>query len=132
MKQFLHLVFLLISTLCFSQVPLTRVVPQIVGQYDFTAIGNTLNVSANPNPCELLPQSSATLNLQPNETFFSAHMYWSASGAPDDVVSLNGNTVIAQRTYTINNNFGEYNTHYANVTNLVSAIGNGVYTFSDY
>ena len=132
MKQILHFVFLLFTTVLIGQVPLTRVVPQIVGKYDFTAIGNTLNVSANPNPCELLPQSSATLNLQPNETFFQAHMYWSASGPADDTVSLNGNTVIAQRTYSINNNFGLYNTHYADVTNLVGAIGNGVYTFSDY
>ncbi|MBL6607448.1 MAG: hypothetical protein ISP52_04920, partial [Flavobacteriaceae bacterium] len=132
MKHILHFVFLLFTTVLIGQVPLTRVVPQIVGKYDFTAIGNTLNVSANPNPCELLPQSSATLNLQPNETFFQAHMYWSASGPADDTVSLNGNTVIAQRTYSINNNFGLYNTHYADVTNLVGAIGNGVYTFSDY
>ncbi|MGB0304931.1 MAG: hypothetical protein ACPGAI_07325, partial [Flavobacteriaceae bacterium] len=132
MKQFLRLVLLLFSTTIFGQVPLTRIVPQIVGQYDFTAIGNTLNVEANPVPCELLPQSSATLNLQPNETFFQAHMYWSASGPADDAVSLNGNPVLAERTFTINNNFGLYNTHYANVTNLVAAIGNGVYTFSDY
>ncbi|MGB0452003.1 MAG: hypothetical protein ACPGGF_07805, partial [Flavobacteriaceae bacterium] len=72
------------------------------------------------------------MNLQPNETFFQAHMYWSASGPADDAVSLNGNPVLAERTFTINNNFGLYNTHYANVTNLVAAIGNGVYTFSDY
>ena len=69
MKKFFQLLIFSLSFIVNAQVPLTRTVPQIVGKYDFTAIGNTLNVSANPNPCELLPQSSATLNLQPNETF---------------------------------------------------------------
>ncbi|MDG1961585.1 MAG: hypothetical protein P8I32_00950, partial [Flavobacteriaceae bacterium] len=132
MKKFFLLPIIFFSFLLNAQVPLTRTVPQILGKYDFTAIGNTLNAAQNPNPCVLLPESSATLNLGPTQTFFQAHMYWSASGPADDTVTLNGSTVTASRTFTLNNSFGLFNSHYADVTNIVAANGNGTYTFADY
>ena len=132
MKKFFQFLIFSLSFIVNAQVPLTRTVPQILGKYDFTAIGNTLNASNNPNPCVLLPQSSATLNLGPTQTFFQAHMYWSAAGPADDTVSLNGSSVTASRTFTLNNSFGLFNSHYADVTSIVAANGNGTFTFSDY
>ncbi|MEJ6664015.1 MAG: hypothetical protein QNL31_06950, partial [Flavobacteriaceae bacterium] len=132
MKKFFQFLIFSLSFIVNAQVPLTRTVPQILGKYDFTAIGNTLNASNNPNPCVLLPQSSATLNLGPTQTFFQAHMYWSAAGPADDTVSLNGSSVTASRTFTLNNSFGLFNAHYADVTSIVAANGNGTFTFSDY
>ena len=80
---------------------------QFNGRYDFTAIGNTLNTG--PNSCNVLTESSADLNLNPNQTIISAYLYWSGSGGlpsdpqfPGDYqVTLNGVSVESQRDFII-------------------------------
>ena len=138
MKQFLRLVLLLFSTTIFGQVqePVISRLPQILGQYDFTAIGNTLRSDENPSTCDLLPSSSDDLNLLSTQTIFKAYLCWSSSGAPDNEVSLNGQPVRPD-LFPTEDFFAEYNNvefhaHRADVTSLVQAIGNGTYTFSDY
>ncbi|MGK0175621.1 MAG: hypothetical protein ACI9AT_002008, partial [Ulvibacter sp.] len=104
---------------------------QFNGRLDFTAVGNTLNLAQNPNACDMLPQSSATLNLSGGQTFVSAHLYWASVGTGDFDVELNGTQVSAQRTFA-HTAFGlPYFGAYADVTNIVAAAGNGSYTFSE-
>ncbi|MEX0998058.1 MAG: CARDB domain-containing protein, partial [Flavobacteriaceae bacterium] len=140
MKKKLHLLtggilIFLISFTAISQ-PIAEF-QQFNGQFDFTAVGNTLNNS--PNPCGLLTSSSAELNLEPTQTLVSAHLYWAApwinSIGGDFNVTLNGTPVVASRDFFLTtilsgstlNFFGAY----ADVTAIVSATGNGTYTFSD-
>lgn len=108
---------------------------QFNGRYDFTAVGNTLNKCENnsgSNTCyEILPQSSANLNLTAGQTFVSAHLYWSSVGTGDFDVAINGNPVSAQRTFSHIFNGQPYFAAYADVTAIVGGIGNGIYTFSD-
>ncbi|MDR6300155.1 hypothetical protein [Mesonia maritima] len=73
---------------------------QFNGNYDFTAIGNTLNPNDNVNnfgslSCNINNSSSATLNLNPNQTVEAAYLYWSGSGPEtgNETVQLNGNNV---------------------------------------
>ena len=54
---------------------------QFNGNYDFTAIGNTLNPA--PNPCNILTESSADLTLESTQSIVSAHLYWAGSGSID-------------------------------------------------
>ncbi|MFT5437928.1 MAG: hypothetical protein ACI840_002588, partial [Ulvibacter sp.] len=105
---------------------------QFNGRLDFTGFGNTLNLAQNPNACDLLPQSSANLNLSGGQTFVSAHLYWASVGAAGDFdVELNGIPVSAQRTFD-HMAFGlPYFGAYADVTNIVATAGNGSYTFSE-
>src|SRR5690606_29124992 len=126
------LLVLLISLEAISQ-PITEF-QQFNGQYDFTAVGNTLNASANP--CGLLASSSADLNLGPTQTFVSAHLYWAAPWTDDTggdfEVTLNGTPVVASRDFHLTANTGiHYFSAYADVTAIVSATGNGTYIFED-
>ena len=68
---------------------------QFNGNYDFTAIGNTLNTG--PNACNILTQSSANLTLTANQDLVAARLYWSGSGGDllfpaDNNVTLNSKT----------------------------------------
>ncbi|MFD2602068.1 PKD domain-containing protein [Flavobacterium suzhouense] len=112
---------------------------QFNGRYDYTAIGNTLNLQENAgilvsDECGVLTQSSATLSLQPGHTIVAAYLYWAGSGLGDFDVKLNNIDVTAQRTFystisvSANNpkpSFGAF----ADVTNIVAS--SGTYTLSD-
>ena len=54
---------------------------QFNGQYDFTALGNTLNLEENGGggTCDILTESSADLTLLPGQTIQSALLYWALS-----------------------------------------------------
>ncbi|MCZ4319620.1 hypothetical protein O4H26_11510, partial [Aequorivita viscosa] len=105
---------------------------QFNGRYDFTAVGNTLNAQPNFNGyCGQMLQSSATLNLNPGQTFISAHLYWGSIGTGDFDVAINGTPISAQRIFSHTFNGDPYFSAYADVTALVGATGNGTYTFSD-
>lgn len=109
------------------------------GSYDFTMIGNTLNLMANgaASSCTILSSSSANLNLQAGQEIEAAYLYWSGSGTlaqGDFNVKLNNIDIEAERTFTTT--FGTSTTTYAfgafaNVTEMVQSTGNGNYTFSD-
>ncbi|WP_264520750.1 gliding motility-associated C-terminal domain-containing protein [Flavobacterium sp. N1994] len=108
---------------------------QFNGRYDFTFIGNTLNVTPNGafDPCLVLPNSSATLNLNTNDVIEKAYLYWAGSGTGDFDVKLNGTDIAAQRTFsaTQNSNGHPFFSAFADVTTFVQTTGNSLYTLSD-
>ncbi|MFM2229390.1 MAG: hypothetical protein RL607_648 [Bacteroidota bacterium] len=110
---------------------------QFNGQYDFTFVGNTLNLGENniTSGCETLiaSSSSASLNLTGSQQLYKAYLYWAGSGTGDTSVSLNSQTVTADRLFSnINSNSGlPYFSAFSDVTALVAATGNGSYTLSD-
>ena len=106
---------------------------QFNGKYDFTAIGNTLNLEENglQVPCLILTSSSATLTLTSDQTVAAAYLYWAGSGDGDFEVTLNDIPLTAERTFSNTINGNNYFAAYRNVTTLVQNIGNGTYTLSD-
>ena len=82
MKYLLILILLIINLNAKAQsdVPLT-LRAQYNGSYDYTIIGNTHNeidnwFQAPPPPCQMLNQSSATLNLLPSQNIVATYLYW--------------------------------------------------------
>ncbi len=109
---------------------------QFNGHYDYYAFGNTLNltentVPGNPPPCEILTESSADFQLQPGQSIIAAYLYWAGVGEGDFEVSLNGNPIVAERTFGITVNTRTYFSAFADITTIVSGIGNGTYTLSE-
>lgn len=107
---------------------------QFNGRFDYTAIGNTMNTSENGpfSVCEILTSSSATLNLNENQTVIAAYLYWAGSGEGDFEVNLNDIPITAQRTFS--NSLDEnrvFFAAFADVTNLILVQGNEIYTLSD-
>lgn len=108
---------------------------QFNGRYDFTFIGNTLNVQPNGanDPCLLLPSSDATLNLSPTDVIENAYLYWAGSGTGDFNVKLNGIDIASQRNFSAiqSMNGNPFFSAFADVTTQLQTTGNGLYTFSD-
>lgn len=110
---------------------------QFNGRYDFTFVGNTMNLGENniTPGCDslLITSSSETLNLNSNQVIKNAYLYWAGSGLGDFNVNLNAVNITAQRTFSnVSLNSGlPYFSAFADVTNLVIATGNGTYTLSD-
>ncbi len=108
---------------------------QFNGRYDFTFIGNTLNVQPNGanDPCDLLDSSVATLNLNSNDIIESAYLYWAGSGTGDFNVKLNGIDITSQRNFSAiqSSNGNPFFSAFADVTTQLQTTGNGTYTFSD-
>ena len=134
-KKYLIGLLFLITPLLVSAQDVT-LFEQFNGRYDFTAIGNTLNVG--PNSCNILTKSSANLTLKANQDLVAARLYWAGSGGtpfdnnPGDYqVTLNGTNVNAERTF-LNDDIGiPYFGASADVTAIVLANGNGNYTLSN-
>lgn len=123
---------------------------QFYGKYDYTAIGNTLNLIENnpidpglspgadppgPPECTILEQSSATLNMTSTQTVVAAYLYWAGVGYLDPAVKLNNIPIIADRVF-FKNFFWDQKAYpmfaaFADVTNLVNQFGNSDYVFSD-
>ena len=108
---------------------------QFNGRFDFTFIGNTLNVQPNGanDPCLLLPSSTTSLNLGPNDAIESAYLYWAGSGTGDFNVKLNGIDITSQRNFSAIQamNGNPFFSAFADVTSILQTTGNGLYTFSD-
>ena len=113
---------------------------QLNGRYDFTFVGNTMNIAEN-NPSNFLvtfPSSSANLTLLPNQSLLKAYLYWAGSGDGDFEVKLNGNDILPDRTFShvVNHTFPEvltltYFSAFKDITEYVQSFGNGTYTLSD-
>lgn len=106
---------------------------QFNGRYDFTAVGNTLNIAENntaPN-CNMLNTSSETLVLSQGDVIEKAFLYWAGSGTGDLEVKLNGATINSQRTFPLFKNNLNYFCAFADVTTLVKNTGAGNYTLSE-
>jgi gliding motility-associated-like protein len=110
---------------------------QINGRYEFTFIGNTLNTGENNHQftLQMLPESSAELNLPPEASVYRAYLYWAGSGPGDFEIKLNGETFEAERTFSyssiINGLPHEFFGAFTDITTFVQNTGNGNYTFSD-
>ena len=96
MKNLLFsIVFWLLPFSLIAQEPI-ELFQQFNGQYDFTALGNTLNLEENGGGCNILTQSSADLNLLPGQNIIAALLYWGGSGPGDfDVTLTSGLTTTA-------------------------------------
>ena len=110
---------------------------QFNGQFDFTFIGNTMNLGENNITlgCEglLINSSSANLNLNSNQIIQNAYLYWAGSGNGDFDIDLNSIPISAQRTFSnISISSGlPYFSAFADITSQVVSTGNGNYTLSD-
>lgn len=110
---------------------------QLNGRFDYVAIGNTLNLAENntTSVCQILPNSSAQLNLLPTQNVIAAYLYWAGSGHGDFNVELNGTPVSASRTFNDSLQVGAtsymFFAAFADVTTQIQNTGNGTYTFSE-
>lgn len=108
---------------------------QYNGRYDYLAFGNTLNLGENTGvdgPCEILPESSADLTLEADQSLIAAYLYWAGSGEGDFTIRLNGTEIQASREFLYQLDATHfYFGGFADVTTLVSATGNGTYTVSE-
>lgn len=107
---------------------------QFNGRYDYTAIGNTLNLVENGSsePCLINTSSSASLNLLPNQTIIAAYLYWAGSGTGDFEVQLNSIPIQAERTFSDELDASRvFFAAFAEVTQQLQATGNDTYTLSE-
>ena len=108
---------------------------QFNGRYDYTAIGNTLNVFENGpgTPCTIQSSSSASLNLLTNQNIVAAYLYWAGSGTGDFNILLNGEAITAERTFSdaLDEN-RIFFAAFANITEVIISQGNSNYTVSDF
>ncbi len=95
------------------------------GAIDYIAIGNTMSQSEDRSNCAQNASSSKALTLPAGAVVKAAYLYWSGSGALDNTVSLNGNTVVAQgsKTYYEPNWGMSFFAARADVTSLVRNSG---------
>jgi gliding motility-associated-like protein len=123
-----------------SDVPLT-LRAQFNGNYGYTIIGNTMNEFDNwqPTPippCQMLTQSSATLNLVPSQNIVATYLYWGGigDGTFNDNITLNGFPYSAANTYVSfpePNPFFSYFNSFRDITPQVLNSGNGEYSLAN-
>ena len=132
------IIIFLISNFFYSQD--ISLYQQFNGRYDFVFIGNTLNLVENNNisgeprpPCTIKTASSASLNLNSNNSIESAYLYWAGSGTGDFDVKLNNQNIKAERSFSLTQNPSglPFFSAFSNVTSLVKLAGNGIYDFSE-
>ncbi|MFD2892848.1 gliding motility-associated C-terminal domain-containing protein [Flavobacterium chuncheonense] len=127
--------FLLLNTLhAFSQD--ISLYTQWNGRYDFTFIGNTMNPVENTNsyPNGIFTSSTATLNLQNDDTIIAAYLYWAGMGTGDTEIKLNGTDMTPDILFGLNGSFSNYDyfSAFKDITSFVQSTGNGDYTLSDF
>lgn len=107
---------------------------QFNGRYDYTAIGNTLNLIENGSfvACEINTEASADLTLDANQTVVAAYLYWAGSGAGDFNIRLNGQAISAERTFSDAIDPSRiFFAAFADVTDQLQAQGSTTYTVSE-
>ncbi|GLB53547.1 hypothetical protein NBRC110019_25880 [Neptunitalea chrysea] len=132
-KLIIYLSFLYVF-IGYSQSSSISLYSQFSGRYDYTTIGNTLNTIENNtigSPCTILTSSSASLSLSTGDTVEAAYLYWAGSGSGDFDVTLNGQSLSAQRTFNLTYSGRTYFSGFTDVTTLVQNTGSGTYTLSD-
>jgi gliding motility-associated-like protein len=109
---------------------------QFNGRYDFLFVGNTMNVQENSanDPCLILTNSSANLNLNSGDTILKAYLYWAGSGSGDFQIKLNTADIVPTRTFTTTqtSSGNPFFSAFADVTSQVQNTGNAIYTVSDF
>ena len=141
MRYLLPILFIFNCIYSQSDVPVT-LRAQFNGSFGYTIIGNTHNESDNyqftpPPPCQMLTQSSSTLNLLPNQNIIAAYLYWGGigDGTFNPIVQLNNISYSATQTF-VSDPFGigdnNYFNSFSDVTNQVLNSGNGSYILSNF
>jgi uncharacterized repeat protein (TIGR01451 family) len=117
-----------------QQTPITRYA-RFTGTINFVATGGSLRTQPNTgNSCAVGASSTQTLaGIPAGASIVAAYLYWGGSGAAVDAnVTLNGQGIAAQRTFTATFNNGGTNFPYfggfADITSQIT--GNGALTFS--
>ncbi len=108
---------------------------QFNGRYDYTALGNTLNIIENgPNvTCDILTSSSASLNLDPSQDIVAAYLYWAGSGTGDFDIEVNGIPITAERTFSdALDDVRVFFAAFADITTIVQTEGSTNYTISEF
>ena len=104
------------------------------GRINFVTTGGSLRNSST-NTCTLNATSTTALSGIPvNTTIRAAYLYWGGSGGTaDSSVTFNGSTVTASRTFSATYTGVTPSLPYfgavADVKSIVTATGNGNYTF---
>ena len=142
-KHCLLIFLLIISIRSYAQPPTIpfELREQFNGQFDYKIIGNTFNefdnFEQNPSPpCQLLTESSAILNLEPNQNIVAAYLYWSGvgNGTFNSNIQLNGETFFADEIFVVDPDqfgFSFYFGSFKDVTTTIENQGNGIYEFSN-
>lgn len=110
---------------------------QFNGRYDFTFVGNTMNVAENNSIFDFVTGTESTVNLSLDATdvIEKAYLYWAGSGDGDFEVDLNSVTITPDRTFSFNRIFNDveytYFSAFTDITTQVTATGNGSYTLSN-
>lgn len=94
---------------------------------------NVQENSAN-DPCLILTNSSANLNLNSGDTILKAYLYWAGSGSGDFQIKLNTADIVPTRTFTTTQTStgNPFFSAFADVTLQVQNTGNAIYTVSDF
>ena len=104
------------------------------GRFDYTAIGNTLNIIENGAyfECSILTSSVANLFLESNQIVRSAYLYWAGSGEGDFDIKLNDNDISPIRTFSYSLDANrQFFSAFADITDIVQNHGNGTYILSE-
>ncbi len=107
---------------------------QFNGRYDYTAIGNTMNIVENGvfSTCDILTSSSADLTLLPDQNIVASYLYWAGSGTGDFDIQLNGIDISAERTFSdLLDETRVFFAAFADVTDIINSEGNTTYTVSE-
>jgi len=132
LSKFVIFIFIFASSyLSFSQD--IELFQQFNGRYDYTAIGNTLNLIENEAliTCDILTSSSADLSLNANQNIVAAYLYWAGSGPGDLDVEINGIPVSADRSFNTTYNAKVFFSAFADITTIVQNQGSITYTISE-
>lgn len=129
-----NLLYFLVFMSLFTEAQDIELYQQFNGRYDYTAIGNSLNLTENGTSidCEIHTEASAELVLNANQSIVAAYLYWAGSGTGDFEIKLNGQAISAERSF--NDSLDENRVFFAGFADVTSQLqlgGSGMYTVSD-
>ena len=131
-KRLIFCCFIFFASKSYSQ-PIT-LYHQHNGRYDYKAIGNTLNTSENGafTSCNILTGSSASLNIDSNQTVIAAYLYWAGSGDGDFDINLNDTAITPDRTFYFElDENRKFFAAFTDISQLVQNHGSGTYALTD-
>jgi len=122
---------LLVAPKAFAATPLT-LYRSFTGHVDYVVTGGSLRTQPNTSdPCSITSTSTQTLSGIPSTaTIEAAYLYWAASGSTvDSQVTLAGQNVTADRTFTDTFSGNNFFSGFKDVTSIVATQRNASYTF---
>jgi gliding motility-associated-like protein len=137
LKRFLLLIIVLCSPFFMAYGQDVTFYQQFNGRYDFTYVGNTMNLAENNSIFDYVTttSSTATLNLNPGDQVEKAYLYWAGCGDGDFEVNLNDQTITPDRTFSCIKTFSgsefTYFSAFKDITTQIQTTGNGDYTLSN-